>query len=288
MKPIKLTEELIRQMTEEFTAALGKMKLSDGEVTYKKSFKYTEDKDAPRVRVLFEPEAYAKMLTLLHGFSDEVGWHGIVDRTSDKEFVIKDILVYPQMVTGVTVDTDQEEYQKWMMSLIMNDEDTFNHLHMQGHSHVNMATSPSSTDNEFYNDILSQLSDEDYYIFMIFNKRLERTVKIYDLKNNILYENADIDVGIRSENGCLDAFLAQAKSMVTRVTAGFKSTDKTKELHDGKKAKKSGKTERGTARPYPGLYGDYAYGYGAGYGSESTPDYDDEIFGSGRNYWWNR
>lgn len=324
MKPIKLTQELIQQMTAEFSEALTKIKLSDGKVTYSKSFTYENDKDKTCASVLFEPEAYAKMLVLLHGFSDEVAWHGVVDRIGERSFVIKDILVYPQEVTGATVNTDQERYQTWLMEL---DDDTFTHLRMQGHSHVNFSTSPSNVDDAFYEQILAQLGDQDYYIFMIFNKRLERTVKIYDMKNNILYENKDVEIGIRSETGDLETFLNDAKDIVVKRTIGYdtssyKSPDKTKETSK-KSSKKSDKGNNALTRPYPGLYGsavadddtseyDYGYGYGYGYGGGygggyngghagysssyggkddgKVVDYDKEIFekGRSRSNWWNR
>ena len=294
MKPIKLTQELIQQMTAEFMEALSKIKLSDGKVSYQKSFEYKSG-EGDGVKILFEPAAYAKMLVLLHSFSDEVAWYGIVDRQDNTTFVIKDILVYPQIVTGVTVDTDQEEYQKWLMKL---DDETFNHLRMQGHSHVNMATSPSKTDTDFYTSILSQVPDDDYYIFMIFNKRLEHTVKVYDLKNNILYEDKDIEIGIHSEEGDLETFLTEAKELVARQA----TTTSLASVKSGKKSEKKKAKDPDYTKPYPGLYTGYepgeddddegvpAYSYGYGYGYNSgyggyggkAIDYDEEIFGRGK------
>lgn len=299
MKPIKLTQELIQQMTAEFMEALSKIKLSDGKVSYQKSFEYKSG-EGDGVKILFEPAAYAKMLVLLHSFSDEVAWHGIVNRQDNTTFVIKDILVYPQIVTGVTVDTDQEEYQKWLMKL---DDETFNHLRMQGHSHVNMATSPSKTDTDFYARILSQVPDDDYYIFMVFNKRLEHTVKVYDLKNNILYEDKDIEIGIHSEEGDLETFLTEAKELVAKQTAVTSLAS----ANASKKSKKGKAKDPDYAKPYPGLYTGYdideddaedvpSYNYGYGYGYRSgyggyggkAIDYDEEIFGKDKSNGYRR
>lgn len=38
-----------------------------------------------------------------------------------------------------------------------------------------------------------------FYIFMIWNKRGEKTVKIYDLRENILFETADVTVTMPDE-----------------------------------------------------------------------------------------
>ena len=83
------------------------------------------------------------------------------ERCEEKDtYLISDILVYPQEVTGSTVTTDQNEYEMWLMK---QEDDVFNNIRMQGHSHVNMSTSPSSVDLNLYDGILSQL-DSDMFI----------------------------------------------------------------------------------------------------------------------------
>ena len=145
-------------------------------------------------------------------FESEVAWHGVGERMDEKTFVISDILVYPQTVTGTTVDMDTEKYAMWLME---NDEDDrFNHIIMQGHSHVKMQTSPSSVDKTHQEEILAQLTDDMYYIFMIWNKRLEHTTKIYDLQNNTMYEDNEIEYGIMDDQCDLDEFIDEANKQV--------------------------------------------------------------------------
>jgi hypothetical protein len=135
--------------------------------------------------IAFTETAKQKIDALVDQCDSEIGWHGIVER-KDNKFLIKDILVYPQTVTGATVTVDDEEYSlNWLQKL---DDETFNALRMQGHSHVNMPTSPSGTDMDTYKKILDTLSDDDYYIFMIVNKRGTLWINIYDNKNNVIFE----------------------------------------------------------------------------------------------------
>ena len=241
-KPIMLTEEVIQQMTMEFAERVRSSKLSDGKINYTKSFSYEGDDDG--VTVLFTPAAYAKMLMLLHSFDSEVAWHGVVERAADDCFIIKDILVYPQVVTGATVNTDQEEYQQWCLAI---DDDTFNAMHMQGHSHVNMGTTPSATDLTHQESILSQIDKDGFYIFMIWNKRLERNIKIYDMKTNTLYENSDVAVGITGEGEDLEGFIAEAKTLVQKKAY-------------------SAASQAGAKGSAYGGYGGYGGGYGGAYG----------------------
>lgn len=221
-KPIKLTDdmkssmqaEIMKPIAEKFGAdiltkdasdSLSKCKMSDGqfsfrkEIKFEKKFEYKDDKR--RVTINITPDAYAKMVTVIMTNSDEVGWHGTTEKISDTEYAINNIYIYPQTVTAATVDTDDREYANWLMDLDKIDENIFPNLHFHGHSHVNMSTSPSGVDMGHRDDIVAQLGAEDYYIFMIWNKRLEWSAAVYDMKSNTLYESKDIDVMIRFVDG---------------------------------------------------------------------------------------
>jgi hypothetical protein len=125
---------------------------------------------------------------------------------------IEDIFVYPQEVTGSTVSTDQEEYSKWLYGL---DDETFGKIRLQSHSHVNMGVTPSSVDDRHREQILAQLDPEMFYIFMIWNKSLSVHALIYDMQNNILYEDKDVEVKLISDDGT-DEFLSEAKAKVRK------------------------------------------------------------------------
>ena len=191
-KIIRLTPEYLNQIREEFETSLRSMKLADGKLSFSKSFGSIDRK----ATVYFTDMAWQKMQALIRECDKEVGWHGIAYRGDDPEkdeYFINDILVYPQEVTGATVTTDQEKYQSWLFD---HDDDVFNNIRMQGHSHVNMGTTPSGVDTSLYERILDQLDDQMFYIFLIYNKRGEKTYKIYDLAKNVLFETADVTVEV--------------------------------------------------------------------------------------------
>ena len=75
--------------------------------------------------------------------------------------------------------------------------DQVNHKRFHGHSHVNMGTGPSGVDENFYQELLSQVTD--YFIITVTNKRNEYTTRFYDVANNILY--TDIDIHLIDEDG---------------------------------------------------------------------------------------
>lgn len=215
-RPIKLTDELLKNIQEEFIAKVKSMKMFDGKLEYSRTFKW-EDSENDKATIFLSSIAFAKMNALIQQFDSEVAWHGVVHRDEEDPtiFRITDILVYPQVISGATVNTDQEAYQTWLYAF---DDDVFNNIRMQGHSHVNMGVSPSGVDTTHQEKILGQIRDDDYYIFMIWNKRYEHFVRIFDLKNNTLYETADVDVLIGDEGMNLNEFVKSAKEIVKPKT----------------------------------------------------------------------
>lgn len=213
-RPIKMTESTIAEILSDFRTWLRSFRASNGRIQYEKTLSKTSDP----ATIYFTPTAYAKMKYLVSVFDTEAAWHGTVRRLEEKNaFLITDILVYPQEVTGATVNTDQTKYQDWLMSL---DDDVFNSLRFHGHSHVNMGTSPSSVDMTHREQIIQQVPEDDFYIFLIFNKKTEYTAAIYDFSINTLFETSDIDVKIKGsdESGFL-SLMSDAASMITKKAA---------------------------------------------------------------------
>lgn len=249
-KIIKLTPDVLDEIKRDFEEELAKAKLSDGKFNFSKTFGSITRKAS----VNFTEKAWQKMQALIREFDKEVAWHGIAYRGDDPtkdEYYITDILVYPQEVTGATVTADQVKYQTWLME---HDDDVFNNIRMQGHSHVNMSTSPSSVDLALYEKILEQLDDSMFYIFLIYNKRGEKTYMIYDMKKNVKFDTADITVNIIDDGTGINSFIADAKTKVQSRPSWPASTQ--------------------------GSYGGGTYGYPT-YGSGYSSSYHGPAGGSG-------
>ncbi len=184
------------------------------------NFKLKEVKDDRKATITFSAQAYMKIFALVHTYSTEVEWHGVVERTAADAFYIKDVLIFPHKVTGATVISDQTEYEKWLDAL---DNDTFNVLRFHGHSHVNMGVTPSGVDMTYRHNILNNFgtpsaTSDLFYIFLIFNKRGDISGEIYDLQNNALYSKSttadEIKIVVEDCDWLTD-FLDEAKKVVT-------------------------------------------------------------------------
>lgn len=200
-----LTNEQKAQLIADFAEKLNTEKLNAASFNY--SAKFDDGlQNEPKAKLFITAPAYLKMMLYVKDTDTEIAWHGTAVRTTANttqltaEFLIKDVFLYPQIVRSVTVDTDQEKYNQWVTEL---DDETFNNMRFQGHSHVNMGVTPSGVDTEYYNSILDTLKIEQpdsFYIFTVMNKRGEMYLIIYDLAKNIVYSKEDIEVIIFEGN----------------------------------------------------------------------------------------
>lgn len=198
MRPIQLPKNLKRDTI--MKGIIGDINkqvdaiMKSGKLDIGKKLKFETDimnlvvpETAPKeLKVEFTAESYKQMRELIDVCKEEIGWHGIVRRTAPDTFLIEQILVYPQEVTGTTVKAT-DDYPMWLGQF--NDED-FNAIRFQGHSHVNMSVSPSGVDQELYAGILAQ--EPEFYIFLISNKRGTNWIEIHLPEFNLIYETKDI------------------------------------------------------------------------------------------------
>ena len=152
---------------------------------------YIESRSLTPPTIYISANAYVKMRMLVDQMSTEVGWYGTVTKCPglQETYVIEDILVYPQTVTGATCEQDETKMFDFEMSLTT---EQVNSKRFQGHSHVNMGVTPSGVDEQFYQDLLTQVTD--YFIICITNKKNDYTVRFYDVENNILYTDLELKV----------------------------------------------------------------------------------------------
>jgi hypothetical protein len=192
LKPIKLaqyateilkqTELAVKEMLEKNTCSTKiSLQIDISKILEKKAKAFV-------ATIQFTPHAWIKMTSIVHETDSECAWHGVVERTGNL-FKIVDILVYPQQATAATVESHDEKYGPWTQQL---SDEVFFKLRMQGHSHVNFGVSPSVTDSRFYEKLLENIKD--YYIFIIMNKKQKIWANIYDIENNIIFEDEDIIV----------------------------------------------------------------------------------------------
>ena len=210
MKPYKLSDKIIKTIHKEFEKALK---------TYNnatEAFKFNYTPKAPgtakKIKIYCLPTAWCKMTTLVQKTSTEIAWHMLVEKTNKTTYIITDVLVYPQTVSGATVNTDDTKYALWVSE---QPDETFNKMRGQGHSHVSMGVSPSLVDTTYYNDLLSTMQ-KGFYMFMILNKSEKMFLQLVDLDANIVYETSDIVFEIATKQWSQDKWYTEAMKNIRK------------------------------------------------------------------------
>lgn len=226
MKPIQLTDEAKANALEIFKRLLEEQKGTDLDIKITSDTLLTQQNIKKPV-VFVTAQAYTKMMTLINESNKELAWHGVATRVAD-DYLIEDILVYPQTVTSATVDADEEAYAKWLMAL---PDDVLNHLRFQGHSHVKMGASPSGRDTGNWEKFVDLIEPNDFYLFCIGNQSANFYWTIYDKKLNVQFENKDITFVIIDEKGnsisdwCSDMITKYIKDEPKITRADFTKTN---------------------------------------------------------------
>lgn len=225
-RKIKYSQEDEQKLFRQFLEAVKDSKL------YESSFNFQKAKDTVerKARVVFSEKAWVKMQDLVRVSPLEVGWHGIVTRgygEDENAYYVSDILLFKQTVSGGHFTTDQAEYEKW---LCMLPDDDFSNLRLHGHSHVNMAVMPSARDAEQWHSILDGLSENNFQIFMIWNKRGEHTCMIYDKQQNVVFDTADCEIIVADGEYGIAAFENEAKELVKEEKVTISEPTKTPEI----------------------------------------------------------
>jgi hypothetical protein len=179
---------------------------------------FKKDNEEANAVLQFTPEAYLKMQIITNSTRDEIAAHGLVSHEEGTNvYTIYDMLMYPQTVTGATVNATPD-YDQWLAHL---PDEQFNALRFQFHSHGTMGVHPSGVDEGYMESMLKMVKD--YFIFIIFNQQEKMHARIYDIKANLMYEDKDIDVYILLDGGELShiQWLAQSKKMVATHTTTY-------------------------------------------------------------------
>lgn len=195
MKPLKLTDEKKNELIQEFANMLNSKKAIAGGTVI---FDVGSQKAKKKQIIAYSSDAWVKMQHLLDSYSSEVAWHCLCEKVDDGTYLVEDIIVYPQIVTGVTVDTDDEAYTNFLINLPIEQAQK---MHMQCHSHVDMGVTPSGTDLTNQREIIEGSSQKGFYIFQIWNKRMQCYSVIYDFEAEIMYENSDIEIAVLLNEG---------------------------------------------------------------------------------------
>lgn len=141
--------------------------------------------------VVFSEIALAKMARYVGFCAEEVGWLGFVDHDEGSSlYTVFDVVLFKQRVHAATTEISADALAEMTMELLDRPDgmELVNKMRFWGHSHVNMAVSPSGQDDAQMQVFAS--NDCEFMIRAICNKRGEMKVDVYDYEVGIQWMDA--------------------------------------------------------------------------------------------------
>ncbi len=132
---------------------------------------YERPKTLNNTRIIFDREAYSKILYFVDKSYQEVSGLGKVIREADGTFLVKDVMMLPQKNTMGSTDIDATDVAKAQYEM----RNTPGELNFWWHSHVDMDVFWSGTDI----DTIASIGGAGYVVASVFNKRREQKNAIY-------------------------------------------------------------------------------------------------------------
>lgn len=144
-----------------------------------------ETNDHPLIVIKYE--ALVKMKYYIDNCEKEIGWLGKSKKTSKNTYLIEDVYLIEQKVSGVTTELDENA----MMEFFREIKETHGIAEVQnirvwGHSHVNMGVYASGQDDETFAEYYG---DCNYFIRIIANKKGDMKIDLADKEVGLIYYN---------------------------------------------------------------------------------------------------
>lgn len=139
--------------------------------------------------ILIHGDALSKMWQYVDQCADEIGWLGTAYRSDDNNIIVRDAFLFHQEVHSTTTEITPDGLAFFAQDLLSNDLESgmeiWNNLKVWGHSHVNMAVSPSGQDNSQMETFAQ--TGHDWFIRIIANKSGELKIDVYDYTRGITW-----------------------------------------------------------------------------------------------------
>lgn len=138
-------------------------------------------------KVIFREEAYfdlKKMMSSTLAKNTEFMCFGMVEKVTErKEYILSHFYLIPNKNnSGAYCEADEERLNDFYAKIPLSER---RKIRCHCHSHVNMGTSPSGTDNEQGEDFAASVSD--YFIQLIINHKDLNTANVLDTQEGLGY-----------------------------------------------------------------------------------------------------
>jgi hypothetical protein len=145
---------------------------------------------------------------------NEIAWLGLVEKNGTT-YTIVDVDLIQQDVSSATAEIHEKGLQEYAERFInKGDYETLSKIRLWGHSHVNMDTTPSSTDEETFAEYGENC---EYFIRIIANKKGKLTVDFVDMIEDLRFDNVPWEVEYPDDIVDLLNRIDETKGLLSRL-----------------------------------------------------------------------
>lgn len=238
----------------------------------------TETNTYPTVYITYQ--ALTKMHQYTQNCDKEIGWLGSAVKNEDGSYLIEDMYLIKQKVTGATTELEEDAIIEFMNNIRKNEGiEAMSKIRVWGHSHVNMEVFASSQDNETFKEYYS---DCNFFIRIIVNKKGKMKLDIADNETGLIYENIPWKVYYEEDIAALLKEYEEVSEKLKEISSGleeklnkYKETDASVKNEISHKVieEKTYKVKKNSNKEkYDDMYESYYNYYGWGWDYENDDD----------------
>lgn len=142
----------------------------------------------------YTEKVWAQLRYIIDTCPQEVGWVGMVESEGILDYIVTEIFLLEQEVSGVTTEIGEDAMTKLAMKLIDEGKDTSKLIYW-GHSHVNMGVAPSVQDEAQVDEYIEHCP---IFFRGIYNKQRESKVDMFDTESNCVHQCIDNGIVIHA------------------------------------------------------------------------------------------
>lgn len=184
---------------------------SEGKCTVKRILRKKEY-FAPKI--IIKLSALLKMKGYVEHCDNEIAWLGLVEKDGTT-YTIVDVDLMQQDVSAATAEIHEKGLQEYAERFISKEDyETLSKIRLWGHSHVNMDTTPSTTDEETFAEYGENC---EYFIRIIANKKGKLTVDFIDMIEDLRFDNVPWEVEYPDDIVDLLNRIDETKNLLSRL-----------------------------------------------------------------------
>ncbi len=166
-------------------------------------------------KILLSPRAFLDMFYISEACEDEVSWLGTVRELGESSYLIEEVFLFKQEVTGVSTEIDQDDLGRFFNDLLAqpNGQEKAASILFWGHVHPGSFTSPSGVDEAQ----MRVFSHSPWFIMGIFTRSGRAEFTFFDYSRGVRFSDCPWEIYLPEDASRKARIVKEVKAKVKRV-----------------------------------------------------------------------